>query len=163
MPPGCDSAKKAESNNVAQSSQASDQNFKLTLYSDKENYIQNEQINIWAELVYTGDNNTITIWHDIPYVSFTITDGKKFNTGGMFQDILTSTVLEKGKVYTFPYGKTGGFDADAPDAAFWQKFYSQKELYLLKGTYTVSATGAFSLTKNINYNYLKSQITIDVK
>lgn len=120
-------------------------NFKLNLYTDKNDYKQNEQIKIWATLEYIGSNKQIKIWHGDPYVSFTITDGKEFNTGGIFEQILTSTTLDKGMLYTFNYVKTGGYEEKSPDADFWRKFYNQKELYLPKGNYTIRVQGAFSL------------------
>jgi hypothetical protein len=50
-------------------------------------------------LKYIASSNQIKIWHNNPYISFTITDRKEFNTGGIFDDILTSTLLDKGKLY----------------------------------------------------------------
>ena len=126
-----------------------DKLFDLRLYSDKETYRTTDKIKIWATLKYMGKNSQIKIWHSNPYVSFSISDGKEFNTGNLFDDILTSTILEKDQLYTFDYTKSGGYSEDDPDAGFWKKFYSEKDLYLPEGEYTVTVGGAFSLTEDI--------------
>lgn len=122
--------------------------FELKLYSDKQVYKTTDKIKIWATLKYIGNNNQVKIWHGDPYIVFYISDGKEFNIGGMVFDILTSTVLEKDKLYEFDYIKSGGFSEDDPDADFWKKFYAKKDLYLPEGEYTVTARGDFSLSEN---------------
>lgn len=123
--------------------------FELNLFSDKEIYKTTDKIKIWATLKYVGSDSQIKIWHGDPYISFTITDGKDFNTGGFFHDILTSTVLIKDKLYTFDYAKSGGYSADDIDADFWEKFYKEKDLYLPEGEYRVKVSGAFSLHESM--------------
>lgn len=122
--------------------------FELNIYSDKTTYKTTDKIKLWATLKYIGLGSQIKIWHGDPYISFIITDGKGFKTGGVFVDILTYTTLDKGKLYKFDYVKSGGYSADDPNAAFLEKFYKQKDLYLPKGEYTVKVGGAFSLLKD---------------
>lgn len=122
--------------------------FELELYSDKEIYKTTDKIKIWATLKYIGNNDQIRIWHGDPYISFHISDGKEFNSGGIFQDLLTSTILEKDKIYNFDYSKNGGYSEDDPKADYWREFYAQKDLYLEEGEYTVKVGGAFSLTED---------------
>jgi len=121
--------------------------FELTLFSDKKVYKTTDAIHIWATLKYVGDNDTITIWHGKPYILFSITDGKDFNTIVFIQQILIETVLEKGELYHFDYRKIGGWYNDAPDASFWESFYQERNLYLPEGEYTVSVSGEFGLTE----------------
>jgi len=147
---GCYPADKATSKESLQPAEDLKKDFKLNLYTDKNDYKQDEQIKIWAVLEYIGPDDQITIWHGDPYISFTITDGKNFNTGGGVFSVLTSTVLYKGKIYTFNYIKSGVYDNNSPDAAFWQEFYNQKELYLHKGSYTIKVQGAFSINESGN-------------
>lgn len=139
--------------------------FELNLYSDKTTYKTTDKIKIWATLKYIGDNSKIKIWHANPYISFSISDRKDFNTGDTFDDILTTTELEKGKLYRFEYSKSGGFAAEDPMAEFWKKFYSEKDLYLPEGEYTVKVSTAFSITENIaeNKNSLSKEFKIVVK
>ncbi|RCX11274.1 hypothetical protein DFR58_12647 [Anaerobacterium chartisolvens] len=127
--------------------------FELKLYSDKITYSTSDKINIWATLKYMGENDHIKIWHGEPYINFYISDGKDFNIGGIVNDILKSTELEREKLYKFDYSKNGGFSADDPRADFWEKFYSETYLYLPEGEYTVKVGAAFSLeedAKNIS-------------
>jgi len=122
--------------------------FDLELYSDKEVYKTTDNINIWATLKYKGKDNKIEIWHGKPYIVFSISDGKEFNISGMINTILTSTTLEKNRVYTFNYIKSGGYANSDPNAEYWKKFYDEKDLHLPKGEYTVKVNGAFSLYEN---------------
>ena len=120
--------------------------FVLTLHADKGTYRTDEAICIGATLEYTGSKEKVTIWHGLPYVVFSITDGADFNVNGIIQTVLTSSVLYKGEQYRFDYVKSGSFDPDAPDGAFWESFFEEKELRLPAGTYTISADGAFYLS-----------------
>lgn len=123
-----------------------------------------DKIKIWATLKYIGTENQIKIWHSNPYIPFTITDGKDFNIGGISDCILTSTTLEKDKLYRIEYVKSGAFSEDDPNAAFWSAFYKEKELSLPKGEYTVEAGSAFSLSEEIINSKvtLRSQLKIKV-
>ncbi|MCL2476561.1 hypothetical protein [Candidatus Bathycorpusculum sp.] len=129
-----------------QSTQCPADVFEMNLFSDKEVYKTTDAIQIWATLEYTGDNDTIEILHGIPYMSFVISDGKNFTTGGICQTILTSSILEKGEIYHFDYQKSGAWNQDDPDAGFWENFYSEKDLFLPAGEYTVTLKGDFYLT-----------------
>ncbi|MEN6314677.1 MAG: hypothetical protein ABFD25_10560 [Clostridiaceae bacterium] len=139
--------------------------FELNLYSDETTYKTTDKITIWATLKYIGENEKIKIWHADPYISFTITDGKDFNTGGAFDEILATTELEKGQLYRFDFSKSGGFTAEDPKAEFWKKFYAEKDLYLPEGEYTVKVSTAFSLTENIGESKcsLSKEFLIKVK
>ena len=123
--------------------------FVLKLFADKENYTTNEAIQIWATLEYVGEKDSVTIWHGLPYIVFSITDGADFNVDGMVLTVLTSTELNKGEVYEFDYVKSGGFSADDPNAEFWEKFYQEEDLKLPAGTYTVTVRGAFSRSEDV--------------
>ena len=124
-------------------------NFEMSLFSDKEVYKTTDIIQIQATLKYVGNKDTITIWHGDPYMVFSITDSKDFNSNGIVYDILTSTTLEKDKLYSFDYQKNGGWDADDPMASFWEDFYTKKELSLPKGEYTVTLNGDFFLGREL--------------
>lgn len=135
--------------------------FELKLYSDNQTYKTTDKIKIWATLKYIGSNNQIKIWHSNPYISFSITDGKEFNTGNTFDDILTSTILEKDKLYKFDYVKSGGYSEEDAKADFWKKFYAEKDLYLPEGEYTVTVGGAFSYTEDTQKS--KSNLSKELK
>lgn len=139
--------------------------FEFNIYSDKSTYKTTDKIKIWATIKYIGSENQITIWSGDPYISFIITDGKDFNTGGIILTTLISTVLEKDKLYEFNYTKNGGYSAEDPNADFWEKFYKEKDLYLPKGEYTITSGGAFSLTKDSekSKSNLKKELKINVE
>ncbi|TYQ15866.1 UNVERIFIED_CONTAM: hypothetical protein Cloal_2357 [Acetivibrio alkalicellulosi] len=135
--------------------------FEFEVFSDKDVYKTTDKIEIWATLKYIGNDNQIEIWHGKPYINFKISDGKEFNTGWFRHDILTSTILDKDEIYKFDYAKSGGFSEDDPKADFWRMFYSEKDLYLPEGEYTIKAIGDFSLTQDIQES--KSNLSSELK
>ena len=122
--------------------------FEMKLFSDKKVYKTTEEIKIWATLEYIGTGDTVRIWHGLPYMLFSITDGKDFDSGGVVQTILTATVLNKGELYRFDYKKSGGWNAKDPINDFWVEWYKEEKLFLPPGKYTVSVGGAFSLSES---------------
>ena len=138
--------------------------FELKLHSDKAAYSTTDKIKLWATLKYTGSNSHITIWHGTPYISFYISDGKDFNIGGIAFDDLTSTDLNKDELYRFDYIKNGAYTADDPKVDFWKRFYSEEDLYLPEGEYTVKVCTDFKLTKGAQKNrpYLSDEFKIMV-
>ena len=129
-----------------QSCRCSTDVFEMNLFSDKAVYKTTDAIEIWATLEYTGNNDTIRIWHSEPYMVFSITDGKNFTIGGLRNCILTSSILEKGEIYHFDHEKSGGWDPADFDAGFWENFFNKKDLFLPAGEYTVTLQGDFYLT-----------------
>lgn len=129
------------------SSSASANGFEIRLYADQDDYTTSDEIHIWATLEYQGEGDTVTIWHGLPYITFSITDGADFNTGGMVATILTSTQLRRGEIYRFEFQKSGGYDPAAPDSAFWENYYQEESLHLPPGTYTVTVNGEFSISQ----------------
>lgn len=156
LPMGCGNASISENEAVPEQAEAdrseriealsTENDFVLTLHADRSTYSTDEVIHIGATLEYVGQKEKVTIWHGLPYVVFSITDGADFNVNGIIQTVLTSSTLYKGEQYHFDYVKSGGFDPDAPDGAFWESFFEEKELRLPAGTYTISADGAFYLS-----------------
>lgn len=133
----------------ASSASYSENGVEMNLFSDKEVYKTTDIIQIWATLEYTGADDTVTIWHGDPPIVFSITDGEEFNSvGGVFA-VLQSTILNRGEQYQFDYQKSGGWNADAPDADFWENFYAEEDLLLPPGEYTVLVKSEFSLTESV--------------
>jgi len=126
----------------------SSSDFIMTLNTDSITYSTTDAVKIWGTLEYVGDNDTVKIWHGCPFMLFSITDGNHFNVDAMQVFILTTSRLESNKVYHFDFQKSGAYDADAPDAEFWEKFYSESDLYLPEGEYTITLNGEFSLSEN---------------
>ena len=123
--------------------------FILSIFSDKEVYSTADSIQVWATLEYIGDYDEITIWHSLPAIIFTITDGNAFNMDGLVADVLEKTILQRGEVYRFEFQKSGGWSADDPDADFWQRFFLEEDLRLPAGEYAITVIGGFSLTERM--------------
>jgi len=146
----------------SQSNSSTVKDFELTIYSDKEIYKTTDKIQIWATLVYSGNEETVTIWHGLPSIGFSVSDGKDFHTESITLTVLTSTTLGKGVVYSFPFEKTGVYDNNAPNANFWKKYYSNPDLVLPAGEYTITVTGGFSLSPGAIDIGLSTELKIKV-
>jgi len=138
--------------------------FMLNLFADQRVYRTTDAIQIWATLEYIGEYDEITIWHSVPSIIFTITDGNTFDMGGSVVDVLEETVLQKGEVYRFEFQKGGGWSADDPDADFWQSFFAEADLRLPAGEYTIAVIGGFSLTERMidSPSGLRAELSIRV-
>jgi hypothetical protein len=135
----------------------------MSFSSDKKTYRTSDKIKAWATFKYVGNKDSIKIWHASTYMVFTITDGKKFNVDGAVNMISKSTTLNKGELYHFDYQKSGGFDANGPDADFWEQFYKEKDLLLPAGEYTITANANFSLSADVyDENNLICELKIKV-
>ena len=125
-----------------------DEMFELKMYLDKDTYTNNEIVNCYATLEYIGEEDNIVVYSSDPLVGFSLKDDKYFDGGYTVNDILMATTFEKGKIVRFDYVKSGGWTEDDPNADFYEKFFSEKELILPAGTYEISASIACSLNEN---------------
>ena len=123
--------------------------FDFTLYSNKKTYKTTEAVEIWAELVYTGKEDNITIWSDEPYANFFITDGAEYNAGNAHWLVLKSTVLEKGEVLRSDYKEFKIWYEDMPNAEALKESFNQKELFLPTGKYVITAEADFALSERM--------------
>ncbi|MDD4795199.1 MAG: hypothetical protein PHG03_01395 [Bacilli bacterium] len=141
--------------------------FEMSFYSDKKVYTTNENIKLWVILKYVGNQDKLTIWHagsadHNTYFNYYITDGKDFNLHSVSTSMLKSSIIDKDKLYTYDYEKTGGWDADAPDADFWENFFKEKDLYLPSGEYQITVSSGFGLTTKSHDVGLKCNLSIKV-
>ena len=136
-------------------------NFIMTLNSDRKVYTTEDVINIWATLEYIGDGDTVEIWHGCPFMLFSISDGNDFRTEAWQFLIADLSVLQRGRVYHFDYQKSGGWDADAPDAEFWENFFNEPDLLLPAGEYRITLRGDFYIQGSASG--LRCTLTITVK
>lgn len=125
-----------------------DEIFELTMYIGKDTYTHNEIVNCYATLEYIGEEDDIVVYSADPLVGFSLKDDKYFGGGHIVNDILMTTKLEKGKIVKFDYVKSGGWTDDGPNANFYKKFFSEKELILPAGKYEISASIACSFDEN---------------
>ena len=154
---------KEKASNIAISTK--DEIFELKIYIDKDTYSHDEIINCYATLEYIGEEDSIAVYSSDPLVGFSLKDDKYFDGVYAVNDILITTTLEKGKTVRFDYVKSGGWTDQDPNADFYKKFFSEKELILPTGTYEITATIACSLDENdlldSKYkNFISSYITV---
>jgi hypothetical protein len=128
-------------------------NFIMTLNSNRRAYSTTDIIRIWGTLEYVGESDTIEIWSGCPFMQFSIAGGDELDfgsvlIGGQF-DVFVTSVLEKGRVYHFDYQKSGGWSGDDPNSAYWENFFSEKDLMLPVGVYTVTMVGIFSYNDRV--------------
>jgi uncharacterized protein YkuJ len=147
---------KSSTSNIAVSMK--DEMFELRMYVDKDTYTHDEVINCYATLEYIGDKDSIMVYSADPLVGFALKDDKYFDGEYATQDQLITTTIKKGEIVRFDYAKSGGWTGEDPNADFYQKFYSEKELILPAGKYEISATIACSLDVNdmLGSEYKKS-------
>lgn len=144
--PETDNSSAASENNIS----CGDKDFEMNLYTDKKVYKTTDKIDIWSTIKYVGAKDKIKLYHPGSYGSdtyfyYTISDGEKFNIDSVINMMAKTTNLVKNKLYKHDYVKSGGFDADAPDATFWEEFFEEKNLYLPEGEYTITTKSAFSV------------------
>jgi len=138
--------------------------FIMTLNSDKHIYSSTDAINIWGTIEYTGEHDSIEIHSSCTFMLFTISGGDLFadGMGGAVADVLAVSILEKGNVYHFDYQKSGGWDADDPNAEIWDEFFSSNELKLPAGEYTITLNGSFTVPERSSNQNLIIELTIIV-
>lgn len=143
---------------------ASDENFLVKTYIKSLQFKEDEEIDLYSTIEYIGEKDSIDIWSGEPYFHHMIYKDGEVLSGGLTLNILKKTELKKGEIYTIPFSKSGGFDEDDPEAAFWKDFYSEKALKLPKGEYTFSAATSFTLDEEQQEKVqLKTEFIVEVK
>lgn len=140
-------------NKVSQTTQVTDpltfstenENFRVKTTINKLTFKKDEEININSTIEYIGDNESISIWSGDPYFHHTIYKGQECINGDITFTILKKTILHKGEIYTIPFSKNGGFDANDPNAEFLKQYLAEKELKLPEGEYIFMAKTAFTM------------------
>lgn len=122
--------------------------FKLEMYMEKDTYRSGVPIDCYATLEYVGENNSITVYSSFPLLYFTIKDDTLFKEDSFVHDDLVTTTFTKGQTTKYDYSKSGSWSDDDPNADFYKKFYSEKELILPPGTYEITAVQSYSLNKD---------------
>lgn len=127
-----------------------DKYFNMQLHVARTTFKAGEPIDISASLTYTGEEKSYTVWgSSSAQVVFTLTDGKNFDVDGASTSDLVPTEYKQGETVSYPFVKSGGYDSNDPNAAFWKSFYAEKELRLPAGTYLVTASCNFALTQDV--------------
>jgi hypothetical protein len=117
-----------------------DGTFEINIYTDKDEYKAGEPILCWATVEYVGEGDGITIYSSDPLVGFGLKDGRYFDGEYWVNDVLITTEFTKGETEAYEFTKSGTWDADDPDAAFYEQFFKEKDFTLPAGDYEISAT-----------------------
>ena len=138
-----------------------DETFRITIYTDKEQYSVDEAIACEATLEYLG-TESLTIYSSSPLLYFYI-NGGDFEGEWAVNDMLVTTVFEPDDIVTYDFSKSGGFSADDPNADFWAAYYAEDDLILPPGTYAISAeiNGFFDADDYQNSQYIQ-RATVNV-
>jgi hypothetical protein len=141
--------------------------FEMRLFSNKEVYRRDEAIMIWASLEYMGADDSVTVWGSgDAHIVFAIYGDDGLFVGGALNGVRKEAKLKKGEVYTYYYDK-GNIDTFAPDdnREYWEAFFSERDLYLPAGDYTIVAAAAFSLSEDLASipNRLRCELEIRVE
>lgn len=143
-------------NNDNISSSKSSGDIKLTLYADKANYKPNDEIKLWATLEYKGKQNSITLWHDNPFINFYIaskTDNFKWEP--LNDALLVNTVINKNEKFINYFPKPINIskkDIESIEDEKMREFVQDPKFHLPKGKYEVKAFTKFSTSKDSKEN-----------
>lgn len=132
----------------SQTSEASNDEFKITLHSSKTEYSSSENIEIEATIsLISGEK--LTVWSGDPILGFSLSGDTCFENeqgSAITMDILKSTTFTNAEDMLVPYQKSGGFSASDPNADFYDYFFSDFDSFKLPaGNYTVTAYLNYSL------------------
>ncbi|WP_026672859.1 hypothetical protein [Alkalihalobacterium bogoriense] len=126
-----------------------EEDFKLSLFTNKAVYKENEQVNIWADFGFFGEEEKMTIGHAMHYLGFHIeqTDGD-LSFPYMMPEPYVLTTLKQGEWEKTDYEKSTGFDGGDPNAAFYKKWLEEDEVTFPPGTYKVTVVAHFIIDMN---------------
>lgn len=143
-----------------------DGTFKISIYTDKNEYKAGEEIICRAIVEYIGEGDGVVIYSSDPLVGFALKDDKYFDGGYAVEDVLISTEFKKGEPVTYQFSKSGGWSGEDENARFYEEFYSEKELKLPPGEYEILAAidGFFDQEDYQSSKYeLKASVKVTVK
>ncbi len=121
--------------------------FRLELWTDRKRYTTDEPISIAATLTYLGPEDSVTLYHPDPILTFLLNEQSGTRSmGGGVDDVCRQTVVRRDEPISIPYTKSAAWTPDDPNAAFYQEWMNDPQLYLPSGTWTVVADGQFSIS-----------------
>ena len=89
----------------------------------------------------------MTVYSGIPILCFSIEGDTYFNDGqggAMVATVLKNYEFSRGEVVRFDFEKSGGFDANDPNADFYNEYFQSDEAVFPSGNYTLYASFEFS-------------------
>lgn len=121
-----------------------DELFRLTVYIERLEYAPDEEIKMHSTLEYIGEETSIDTWGGDPHFIYTIHKGEIAYCSGFWNDVAILTTFKKNEAITYPFHKSGFWNADDPKAVYWESFYKDPELRLPAGEYVFCAFVKFS-------------------
>jgi hypothetical protein len=120
--------------------------FRLELWTDRTSYTAGEPISIGATLTYIGPDDSVTLYHPDPMVTFDLVElGGSRSMGGAVRDVCAPTVVNKGEPIQIPYTKSAAWTGEDPNATFYQAWIQDPLLHLPAGSWNVLVQGQFRL------------------
>ncbi|MHA6252855.1 hypothetical protein [Oceanobacillus sp. CAU 1775] len=119
--------------------------FTLRLASEKSVYKEGDEVNMFAEIIYTGEEDEVTISHSEYALYFTLHDQiRDYHIYSAIREIGAQSTLSKSKPYRVDYDKQAVYTFDDETdgyAEFIEDFIARDDYPI--GYYTVSATAMF--------------------
>lgn len=97
--------------------EVSEGDYTFRLVSEKEQYTNTEEVNLYGEIIYTGDKDEVEINHSSSAILFNLFEEvRQYEIGDGVNDIGITTTLKRNEPYREHYGKSAGYDADSDKA-----------------------------------------------
>jgi hypothetical protein len=143
--------------------------FIYRLVTEKGEYLNNESVNIFAELEYIGDKKAITIFHAASPFHFPMVEKtRNFSMDYPMKEPLLSTTLIKGKPLREEYTRSGGYGSqDEKEYVNFMKRFLKNGFPI--GYYVVSGSAEFYVESKENGKQdkkafkIKAQVDFKVK
>lgn len=138
-------------------------NMRLDLILPKTTVKAGEPIECYTELTYTGKNKQMTIYSDgKPY--FTVVGGPYLNGEWISMLDIVKDILMRGVAKRFTFSKSGVYDPDGVNGAFFERYFNDPVLRLDPGEYEIITGFRYSLNEDFNKVYrmeARTMITVE--
>jgi len=129
-----------------------DELFKISLHSLKDVYSIEEEVLIYGTIEYVGEEDSISIWHGVPFMNFSVKGEEKEFIVPIELPVLKNSTLSKGEEHSFNMMKTGGYYPEMDDYEFWKSFFDEERMLFPEGVYEVRFSTSFSLDGDVEYS-----------
>ncbi|MBO8171515.1 MAG: hypothetical protein H0Z33_06480 [Bacillaceae bacterium] len=137
--------------------------FTYRLVTEKKEYQQGEPVRIYAELVYTGDREEITIYHAAsPFYFPMVEKTRGFTIDYPMEQPLVSTTLKKGEPIQKEYRRSGGYGSQ-DEKAYIDFMKSFLEEGFPAGYYVVNGFADFYVEWDENGEKVKRDYRIEAE
>ncbi|SEQ00690.1 hypothetical protein [Piscibacillus halophilus] len=136
-------------------SEVQEEDFIYRLVTEKEEYDQGSDVQVYAELEYVGDEDSVEITHAASPFYFPIYEvSREYDIGYSMNEPLLTTVLKKGEPLREEYTGSGGFSGE--DSEEFKEFIQQ----VMDGDFP---KGFYEVHGYTNFNYKEQNYQLDTK